>query len=105
MKKTMTMRKSLSLTGRCLRDIHRICPGRICSVLLVALLQGLTPYVTIWFSAQLINELAGLRRPELLTRWVLLTLDGAAGSAGRGCLSVGKFHKYSVLSRKRSYLC
>ena len=74
MKKTMTMRKSLSLTGRCLRDIHRICPGRICSVLLVAMLQGLTPYVTIWFSAQLINELSGLRRPELLTQWVLLTL-------------------------------
>ena len=72
--KKMTMRKSLSLTWRCLGDIHRFCPGRISSVILTALLQGITPYVTIWFSAQLINELAGLRRPELLTRWVLLTL-------------------------------
>ena len=74
MKKTITMKKSLALTRRCLQDIHHFCPGRISSVVLVALLQGLSPYVTIWFSAQLINELAGLRRPELLIRWVLLTL-------------------------------
>ena len=74
MKKTMTMRKALSLTRRCLGDVHRCCPGRIGSVVTAALLQGLAPYVTIWFSAQLVNELAGPRRPELLTRWVLLTL-------------------------------
>ncbi len=74
MKKNMNMRKALSLTRRCLVDIHRFCPGRISSIVVTALMQGLTPYVTIWFSAQLINELAGLRRPELLFRWVLLTL-------------------------------
>lgn len=49
-------------------------PGRIVAILLAAVMKALAPYVTIWFSAQLINELAGLRRPEILTRWALLTV-------------------------------
>lgn len=36
------------------------------------------PLVTIWFSAQLLNELAGSRNPAALRNWVLLTLGATA---------------------------
>ena len=81
MNEKMTFKKALSLTWRCVKDVNRYVPGRIVAVLLAAVLKALTPYVTIWFSAQLINELAGLRRPEILTRWALLTVVLTAGMA------------------------
>ena len=81
MKKSVSFRKSLSLTWRCVKDINRQVPGRIPAVCLYALLNALTPYVTIWFSAQLINELAGLRRTEMLLRWALLTVCTIAAVA------------------------
>ena len=65
-------------TLRCLRDVERCVPGRLTSLLPVSLVVALTPYVTIWFSAQLVNELAGARRPEMLWRWTALTLGVSA---------------------------
>lgn len=68
-------------TVRCLRDVERCVPGRLTALLPVSLVVALTPYVTIWFSAQLVNELAGGRRPEMLWRWTALTL-GVSGLLG-----------------------
>ena len=42
-------------------------------------LQAISPYVTIWLSAQLINELAGYRDPDTLWKWVILTVLITAG--------------------------
>ncbi|MBM7709654.1 ABC transporter ATP-binding protein [Enterococcus lemanii] len=39
-----------------------------------ALLKILMPYILIYFSAQILNELGGMRRPEALFRLVLFTL-------------------------------
>lgn len=55
-----------------------LCPGVFLSVFLHSVVKALSPYVTIWLSAQLINELAGRREPQVLFKWVLLQL--AAGS-------------------------
>ena len=44
-----------------------------------ALTAAASPLVTIWFSAQLLNELAGSRNPAALRNWVLLTLGATAG--------------------------
>ena len=49
-------------------------PACICS----ALANALSPYVTIWFSAQIIGELAGNRDPQTLLRLVLMTLASSA---------------------------
>lgn len=38
------------------------------------ILEALTPYVNIYCSAGFLNELTAARRPEVLTRWVLLIL-------------------------------
>ena len=74
MAKNKKLSEALRITIRCIRDVNRYIPGRIPSIVLNSVVSALTPYVTIWFSAQLINELAGPRRPEVLWRWVILTV-------------------------------
>ena len=68
----------LALNFRTLRDIERFVPGRIPCAVLDSVFSGLSPYVTVWLSAQIINELATYRRPEVLTRWVLWTIGATA---------------------------
>ena len=64
----------LALNFRTLRDIERYVPGRIPCAVLNSVFDGLSPYVTVWLSAQIINELATFRRLEVLTSWVLWTI-------------------------------
>ena len=49
------------------------------TTILHSLVKNLTPYVTIWLSAQLINELAGQKDPDTLWTWVILTVSVTAG--------------------------
>ena len=56
----------------------KLCPGAILSILLVSVFTALSPYVTIWLSARIIDELAGQRRPEVLLTLVLAELFSAA---------------------------
>ena len=75
------MKKTFALNYRCIQDIARYIPGRIPAMCLFVMLQALSPYVTIWFSARLVDELAGMRRPEILLRWALLTVCAVAAVA------------------------
>ena len=68
----------LRLNWRALRDTERYVPGRLPCGGLNAAVDALSPYVTVWLSARIINELAGLRRPEVLIRWVLWTIGTTA---------------------------
>lgn len=74
MAKKPNWRDILSLHLRTLRDIEKYVPGRIPCLILTNIVNGLSPYVTVWFSAQFINELASLRRREMLVQWIILTL-------------------------------
>lgn len=74
----MGWKEAAALTLRSFRDMERYVPGRILSLVLCSVVKAVTPYVSIWFSAQLINELASQRRPEVLWRWVILTLTVSA---------------------------
>ena len=69
-----TLRETVRLTARCIKDLNAVCPNLVLSYLLYSLFATATPYVIVWFSAQIINELAGSRRPEILWKWVLLTV-------------------------------
>ena len=73
MKKT-SMSQTIRLTLRCIRDVNRYIPGRMAAIALSSLMTALSPYATIWLSAQLLNELANARRPEMLWKWAALTL-------------------------------
>ncbi|MCD8337372.1 MAG: hypothetical protein LUD18_08875 [Lachnospiraceae bacterium] len=69
-----SVRETFRLTVRAWKLWWKHCPKVICSMTLYALFKALSPYVTIWFSAQIINELAGNRDPGRLARLIALTL-------------------------------
>ena len=52
----------------------KLCPQAFVSLLLSSVVKAVTPYVTIFLSARIIDELSGARRPDQLLRWVVLTL-------------------------------
>ncbi|SCJ00334.1 Lipid A export ATP-binding/permease protein MsbA [uncultured Flavonifractor sp.] len=53
---------------------QKLCPQVFVSLLLSSVVKAVTPYVTIFLSARIIDELSGERRPDQLLRWVVLTL-------------------------------
>lgn len=69
------------------------CPMYFVTTLLSAAFSSLGPYLTIWFSARLIDELAGARDPQRLGYYVILLLV-----AGAGVSLIG-----AVLSHRRNY--
>ena len=64
---------------RAWKILFKPCKGTFVSIFLSALTAAASPLVTIWFSAQLLNELASSRNPAALRNWVLLTLGATAG--------------------------
>lgn len=70
----MKTREMLQLHLRGLKDLNGKCPQLIPAIGASAVLTALSPYVTVWFSARVLGELSGLRRPEVLRHWVILTV-------------------------------
>ena len=61
------------------RDVRRYCPGAFGVSILYGAAAALIPYVTVYLSARIINELAGARRPGVL--WPLAVLAVASAAA------------------------
>lgn len=70
----MTFRERLAVTTRGYRVLDRYCPGLIRAKVLSAAAEALSPFVTIWFSAGIINEIAGEKRAGRLALLVLLAV-------------------------------
>ena len=70
----MTFRERLAVTARGYRVLDRYCPGLIRAKVLSAAAEALSPFVTIWFSAGIINEIAGEKRAGRLALLVLLAV-------------------------------
>lgn len=70
-------REAFRIYLRALRDIRRYCPGSFGVITVRALVEALSPYVTIYLTARILNELASSRRPEILQTLVVLTLASA----------------------------
>lgn len=64
----------LKVHYRAYRDIRKVCPGLFPVVFLKEILEAVSPYVTIFFSARILEELAGYRRAEQLWKWVFWTV-------------------------------
>lgn len=56
-----------------------IDPKLFFSTAFPAIVEAVTPYITVWLSAQIINELSGARDPQTLWKWVILTVSVTAG--------------------------
>lgn len=72
--KKRSWKEVLRLHWRGVKVLHETSPHFFISQISNEVIGALTPYVTIWLSARIINELAGLRRVEELRYWVILTL-------------------------------
>ena len=62
----ITLKETMQIHFRAYRDLRPYCPGAFASTAAYAAVNALGPYVTVYLSSQLINELAGARRPEIL---------------------------------------
>ena len=71
MKEKTTLRRAAAVHLRAIRELHRVTPRHFPVLTLYCLFGAITPYVTVFFSARVLTELATLRRAEILWRWVL----------------------------------
>ena len=67
----MKFRKRMEITKRGYRLLHTYTPGLIRAKTVSAVIEGLFPLVSIWFSAQIINELMGERRQGVFSGYIL----------------------------------
>lgn len=74
-------RETLRATLRAYKIWNRYAPKLLTATALYSVFSALSPYVPVYFSAQILNELAGARNPERLTTLVLLTLSVTAALA------------------------
>lgn len=70
----MTFREAFSLNFRAFKLLRQKRPGLFESIFCNAVVTAVIPYIGIYFSARILNELGGERRPEVLWEWVLLTV-------------------------------
>ena len=81
-RKSFFFREALSLSLRSIRLLRQYCPGVFLAQLCSAAVSAVSPYVTIYLSARLLGELAGLRRTEQVWFWVSLFLGMEAALGG-----------------------
>ena len=67
----MKLRRRIEITARGYRILREYCPGLIRAKLTAALAETLAPFAAIWFSARIVNEIAGARSIRRLTLYVL----------------------------------
>jgi len=76
--------KALSAHIRGAKELHKVSPRLFLVITLLAIVSALIPYVTVFFSAQVLKELTLLRRAHVLWKWV------TAGVAATGTMAVCK---------------
>lgn len=91
MKEKMNLRHALSVHFRAARELNRVNRSFFPVITLYAIVKAILPYVTVFFSAQILKELALLRRPDVLRNWVI------AGVLGTGLCAIAK----AVLYRRQ----
>ncbi len=101
----MPLPQAFRLAFRAVKLYWELEPWYAIVTLLEMAVTTLSPYVTIWFSAQLINELSGPRDPQRLTILALLTLLLGAGlTLIGGLLSRWRAYEIRALDRKEGII-
>lgn len=70
----LSIKKRIQITRRGFSILKHYCPGLPQGKAFSALISSLQPFATIWFSAQIINELFGEKRTHLLAIYVVAVL-------------------------------
>lgn len=79
--KEASYKQSLAYTIRAIKLLYKAYPQFVVSLLAYQTWSALTPYIGIYFSAQIIAELTGAKDPERLELLVLLALGAAAAAS------------------------
>lgn len=72
------MNKSIKITLKAFKLLFKECPNLFISNGLYQIVNSVIPYVAIFLSAQIIEELAGSRNPETVWFWVYVTIVSTA---------------------------
>ena len=73
----MSTRQVIAIHRRAIGDMQKMCPYLLPSTALYAVVSGIVPYVTVFFSARILNELAGQQAGGAVA------LGNPVGSGGR----------------------
>ena len=73
-KDKVTLKETVQIHWRAYRDVSHLCPGVFAVTAVHSIAKAITPYVTVFFSARIINELAGSRRTDALIHLVVAAL-------------------------------
>ena len=72
--KKMRFGNAWKLQIRAMKDIHKLDRWLLPSIALEKIVSAITPFVLIYFSARILNELAGARREDILWMWVWISV-------------------------------
>ena len=96
----VTLKETFWIHWRAYQDVRHFCPGVFAVTALHSIAKAITPYVTVFFSARIINELASLRRTKELITLVVTALI----SMGVMTLVTGLLHRWrEVISDRYTY--
>ena len=76
MKEKVNMRHAVTIHLRGIKELHKVSPGFFPVLTLHCIVSAVTPYITVFFSAQILKELATLRRADILWKWVVASVLG-----------------------------
>ena len=65
----------LAVHKRGLQELHKVSPKLFPLITFSAIVSALIPYVTVFFSAQILKELALQRRADVLWKWVIVSVS------------------------------
>lgn len=96
MKEKENMRHAVAVHLRGIKELHKVSPKFFPILTLYCVVSAITPYITVFFSAQILKELASLRRADILWKWVIVSLGSV------GIISILKAilqRRYGTLSK------
>ncbi len=73
-KEKLPLRRRIEITSRGFRLLGKYCPGLARDKAFHELVASLQPFVIVWFSARIIDEITGERRADLLALYVAATV-------------------------------
>ena len=95
MKEKVNMRHSIAVHLRGIKELHKVSPKFFPILTFHCFVSAISPYVTVFFSAQILKELALLRREDLLWKWVIAgVLFGGVVAIARAMLQ----RRYNTLN-------
>lgn len=76
MKEKVNMHHAVTVHLRGIKELHKVSPKFFPVLTLHCIFSAVTPYITVFFSAQILKELATLRRAGILWKWVVISVLG-----------------------------